>query len=86
MSFLVMNSPTSPFFLRSPVAPPPNNPELIFHTTSDLLDFVTRNWLSDFVTVDLKTCGLLDTFRVRPFFLVVNVDAPILSRFHRNAR
>lgn len=86
VSFLVLNSPTSPHFLRSPMTPPPDNPDLIFQSSSDLLDFVTRNWLSDLATVDLNTADLLQTFCVRPFFLIINVDAPILHRFHRYAR
>ncbi|KAH8102562.1 cytidine deaminase-like protein [Cristinia sonorae] len=85
VSFLVMNSPISPFF--TPMESPPlHNPDLIFQKSSDMLDFVTRNWLEDFVTMDLNTTEVLQTFRVRPFFLVLNIDAPIMNRFQRSAR
>lgn len=64
----------------------PGNQELRFRTPAEMLDFVTRNWLSDFVTVDLNSNEVLRTFLVRPFFLVVHVDAPILCRYYRSMR
>ncbi|KAI0788680.1 cytidine deaminase-like protein [Abortiporus biennis] len=59
---------------------------LLFQTPDGLLDHITKNWRSDFVTVDLNTKDLLDTFVTRPFVLVVNVDAPLLIRFHRGSK
>ena len=78
-----MNSPTSPYFIKSPITPPAHAPDYVFNNPHELLDFVTRNWLSNFVTLDLNTVSLLGMFRIRPFFLVLEVDAPILIRFNR---
>lgn len=49
----------------------------------DLLDHVTRNWLSHFVTTDLRTYEEIDLFLKRPFFLLVSVDGPLRVRFER---
>lgn len=49
----------------------------------DLLDHVTRNWLSHFVTTDLRTYEEIDPFLKRPFFLLVSVDGPLRVRFER---
>ena len=54
-----------------------------FVSPEELLDHVTRNWRKDFVTVDLTSSSLVDLFAKRPFFLLVNVDAPLLQRYHR---
>ncbi|KAJ7103360.1 cytidine deaminase-like protein [Mycena belliarum] len=55
-----------------------------FPSPGALLDYVTRNWRSDFVTVDLYTRDVLEAFVKRPFFLLLSVDAPLLDRFHRS--
>ena len=59
---------------------------LCFSTPSQLLDHVTRNWESNFVTADLYTRELVDVFIKRPFFMLVSVDAPVLERFRRSKR
>ncbi|KAL4241741.1 cytidine and deoxycytidylate deaminase family protein [Abortiporus biennis] len=90
VSFLMMNSPVSSFFplLATPNKSIPEDQEsaLLFQTPDGLLDHITKNWRSDFVTVDLNTKDLLDMFVTRPFVLVVNVDAPLLIRFHRGSK
>ncbi|OWZ67936.1 hypothetical protein AYX14_03324 [Cryptococcus neoformans] len=55
----------------------------LFVNASDLLDHVTRNWLSHFVTTDLQTYEEIDLFLKRPFFLLVSVDGPLRVRFER---
>jgi len=54
-----------------------------FSSPSSLLDYVTRNWRLDFVTVDLCTRNIIEMFAKRPFFLLLSIDAPLLDRFHR---
>ncbi|KAL0240259.1 hypothetical protein I308_106809 [Cryptococcus tetragattii IND107] len=55
----------------------------VFANVPDLLDHVTRNWLSHFVTTDLRTYEEIDLFLKRPFFLLVSVDGPLRVRFER---
>lgn len=84
VSFLVMNSPVaSSFHFPSKQAIPAR---LSFASTSELLEHVTHNWRSNFVTVDLQTEEALQPFITRPFVLVVNVDAPLLVRFQRSVQ
>ncbi|KAJ7225355.1 cytidine deaminase-like protein [Mycena pura] len=54
-----------------------------FSSPSSLLDYVTRNWRVDFVTVDLCTRNIIEMFVKRPFFLLLSIDAPLFDRFHR---
>ena len=51
-----------------------------------MLDHVTRDWRNHYVTSDVLSSGDLSEFAVRPFVLVVKVDAPILERFRRVTR
>ncbi|KAJ9479723.1 Deoxycytidylate deaminase [Pseudozyma hubeiensis] len=48
-----------------------------------MLDYVTDRWDSPFVTLDLTTVADLDAFIKRPFFLCVEVAAPLLMRWER---
>ncbi|KZT75096.1 hypothetical protein DAEQUDRAFT_21241 [Daedalea quercina L-15889] len=89
LSFLQMTSPPTSA-LPSPV---PDSADADFRGTlarphlfpspAVLLRYVTRNWQTNFVTLDLRTKALLEPFTTRPFFLVVSVDAPLLTRFKR---
>ena len=59
----------------------------VFKSTTSLLDFVTRNWRTNYVALfningDNDDATLLEV-SVRPFFLVLIVDAPILQRWRR---
>ncbi|KAI0688667.1 cytidine deaminase-like protein [Cytidiella melzeri] len=88
-SFLMMNTPITATFPHqdfSSAFTSPESPErqMIFDTQAELLDYVTRKWRSDFVTTELNTRMALETFRTRPFFMVVSVDAPILTRYRRH--
>jgi len=84
---LSLNSPTTSC-LPSPMpsADFPFKRPLHFSSVAQLLQHVTRNWRSDFVTVDLRTREALEAFMIRPFFMLVTVDAPILTRYYRACR
>ncbi|KAN0100336.1 Cytidine deaminase-like protein [Tylopilus felleus] len=75
-SFLNMNSPVSSTF-------PHRSQPVLFASPEKLLDHVTRNWRKNFVTVNLTCTPLVSLFAKRPFFLLVNVDAPLLQRYRR---
>lgn len=72
-----MSSPVLPAF------PPRRSYPTTFASPEELLNYVTRNWRNNFVTVDLATSPLVSLFAKRPFFLLVGVDAPLLQRYHR---
>lgn len=55
----------------------------VFSGTDALLEFATHHWRERFVTEDLITREAIDVFSKRPFFLLVNVEAPISSQFLR---
>ncbi|WVQ98493.1 hypothetical protein IAU59_005619 [Kwoniella sp. CBS 9459] len=57
--------------------------EPTFSGRSDLLDFITRNWLSHYVTTDLRSYKDIEPFVKRPFFLCVSVDGPLMIRYAR---
>lgn len=54
-----------------------------FSTPEELLDFVTKSWQDRFVTTNVPTEAVLDTFLRRPFFLLVSIDAPLTTRWRR---
>lgn len=80
-SFLSMNSPATPS--ASPVRQPQS---MHFSSSALLLDYVTERWRLNFVTTDLKTKDHLESFSTRPFFLLLQVDAPIMVRYRRAIR
>ena len=55
-----------------------------FSSPEDLLDLVTRQWRTRFVTTDIPTEAVLDLYERRPFFLLVSVDAPLTIRWRRH--
>ncbi|EJF66928.1 hypothetical protein DICSQDRAFT_45581 [Dichomitus squalens LYAD-421 SS1] len=57
---------------------------MVFRTTAQLLAHITKNWRTNFVTLDLNTLDELTEFMTRPFVLVVSVDAPLLTRYRRS--
>ncbi|KAK3985044.1 cytidine deaminase-like protein [Cladorrhinum sp. PSN332] len=54
-----------------------------FPTPTALIDHVTRNWQSRFVTTDIPSSEILTLYTRRPFFLLISIDAPVLTRFKR---
>jgi hypothetical protein len=83
LSFLSLLDSTAP----SPISPrfQRNIPEqaLCFASATDVLEHVTRNWHSNFVTQDIRTEWMIQIFTKRPFFMLVSVDGPISDRFRR---
>ncbi|KAH7886091.1 cytidine deaminase-like protein [Phlebopus sp. FC_14] len=72
--------------MNSPI-PPIANPASLpatFTSPDHLLDHVTVNWRLNFVTDDLASVELVRQFAKRPFFMLVDVDAPLLLRYHRS--
>ncbi|EIN13942.1 hypothetical protein PUNSTDRAFT_59746 [Punctularia strigosozonata HHB-11173 SS5] len=57
--------------------------QLVFSKPAEMLQYATRNWLQNFVTVDLQAKADIQEFSIRPFFMLVHVDAPVLQRFSR---
>ncbi|CAB5395666.1 unnamed protein product [Rhizophagus irregularis] len=56
---------------------------LHFNTPKDLLFYVTKNWIDNFVTCDIDNHKILELYRKRPFFLLLAVDSPITMRYQR---
>lgn len=54
-----------------------------FPNSASLTDFVTRQWRANFVILLDASDPALDALSVRPFFLVVVIDAPLLTRWRR---
>ncbi|CAE6444195.1 unnamed protein product [Rhizoctonia solani] len=50
---------------------------------NELLGFVTQNWRKDFVCTSLRNLGMLRACAQRPFFVLLSVDAPVLTRWKR---
>ncbi|POS74427.1 deoxycytidylate deaminase [Diaporthe helianthi] len=58
----------------------------IFHTSDELLEYVTQRWQERWVTTDVMSKKVLDAYSRRPSFLLISVDAPILVRWQRYQR
>ena len=54
-----------------------------FRSADEILEFVTKNWQSNWVTTYLPNESVLEQFARRPFFLLVSVDAPLMLRWQR---
>jgi dCMP deaminase len=65
---------------------PPHTPPspVDFRDVDDLLLHVSTNWQQHFVTLDIHTSSDFEAVSKRPFFLLVNIDAPISLRFQRS--
>jgi dCMP deaminase len=79
LSFLSMGPTPKPSLTNFEEKP------LCFSSPSALLEYVTRNWRLDFVTVDINTRDVVEAFVKRPFFLLLSIDAPLLDRFYRSS-
>ena len=56
---------------------------MYFDSASVMLDFVTENWQKSYVTTDLKDLESIKAFSIRPFFMLLSIDAPLRIRFGR---
>jgi dCMP deaminase len=59
------------------------NDDVWFDSMGEMVDYVTKRWRENFVTVDIWTEEDLEIVVKRPFFLLISVDAPISSRWKR---
>lgn len=57
--------------------------ELVFDSVDSLLEFVTKRWRERWVITDIWDSNIVDRLLVRPFFLLVSVDAPVSIRWQR---
>jgi dCMP deaminase len=55
----------------------------VFASLDSLLEFVTKRWLRHCVLTDIRDELMLEALSRRPFFFLVVVDAPVLTRWHR---
>lgn len=62
---------------------PSKSEALTFATSDELLEHVTQRWRERWVTTDVMSKEVLDTYSRRPFFLLISVDAPLLVRWKR---
>lgn len=81
-------SKTAPPSLLSPTNPLSSNSNrtLRFASAPAFLQYVTKNWKTNFVTVDLYTKQMIEIFVKRPFFVLLSIDAPLYERFTRSQR
>jgi len=56
---------------------------LTFPDVDALLDFVTKRWREHWVLTDVSDEVTLEMLLRRPFFLLINVDAPVGLRYRR---
>ena len=56
---------------------------LSFENVDQMLHHVTHRWQEHWVTTDIWDESMLDKLLMRPFFLLVSVDAPVLVRWER---
>ena len=56
---------------------------LVFDDVDALLEFVTKKWQDRWVTTDICDATTLERLLIRPFFLLVSVDAPVSLRWKR---
>ncbi|WWC61331.1 uncharacterized protein I303_103912 [Kwoniella dejecticola CBS 10117] len=82
MNGLSVSSTTTPT-PSTPLESPSDCSNLTFTSRNTLLDYITRNWLSNHVTTDLTSFDDIEPFVKRPFFLCVSVDGPLLVRYQR---
>jgi len=81
-SFLSLDS-TAPSSISVGVQRQAPEQPLWFASATVLLEHVTLNWRTNFVTRDLRTERMIQMFTKRPFFMLVSVDGPISDRFRR---
>ncbi|EFW19817.1 Deoxycytidine monophosphate (dCMP) deaminase [Coccidioides posadasii str. Silveira] len=60
-----------------------DTPAQVFQSADDLVLFITARWQEHWVITDLSNESLLEKLLLRPFFLLVSIDAPITLRWRR---
>lgn len=80
----ITDEPDDDLLLQAPDRKDREGPsDFVFDTPEALLDFVTKRWQEKWVTTDIADGQTLDRFLLRPFFLLVSVDAPVSLRWKR---
>jgi hypothetical protein len=89
-SFLSLNSPVSAYPWTPTTAVPAEYSQaggghdpLWFSSPEEMLNHCTTHWREKFVTTDLKNKNVLEEFAIRPFFMLLSVDAPLMVRYSR---
>jgi len=54
-----------------------------FTSVSDLVEYATKDWQENFVTISIYDDTIVDALSRRPFFILLHVDAPISIRWQR---
>lgn len=57
--------------------------EHTFHSIEELDAFVTARWQQRWVSTDIYSEAVLDLLVLRPFFILISVDAPVSVRWQR---
>lgn len=75
----------SPDAAPAPAPPRPASPAAAqsFATVDELIDFVLPRWQENWVTTSILDSVALEKLMVRPFFLLISVDAPTILRWRR---
>lgn len=60
--------------------------DLPFASTEALLDFVTKRWRERWVVANIEDEVTLEALLRRPFFILINVEAPLGERWRRYQR
>jgi len=64
-----------------PVGPGPS--VIAFSDVEDLMEHITPRWTERFVLTGVKDKKVLDELSIRPFFILMSVDAPVYVRWTR---
>jgi dCMP deaminase len=54
-----------------------------FATVTDLLEYATKHWQQHFCTTSIHDEAVVEALSARPFFVLLNIDAPISIRWQR---
>ncbi|KAF2724305.1 hypothetical protein K431DRAFT_291811 [Polychaeton citri CBS 116435] len=54
-----------------------------FPAVSELVNYATLNWQDNFVTTSIHDETVVDALCHRPFFILIHMDAPVSTRWHR---
>lgn len=67
------------------LAPRPSSPTVAhtFATVDELIDFVLPRWQESWVTTSILDNVAIEKLMIRPFFLLINVEAPTILRWRR---
>ncbi|GMM37903.1 deoxycytidine monophosphate deaminase [Saccharomycopsis crataegensis] len=88
-SYVSLDDPNNKNFSSLPPGikqkPSPSDifPEVTFHSVSELLEYVTKNWEENIVVMPVNNYSVVEELSVRPFFLHLIVDGSSKIRYQR---